>query len=493
VRHPRIVVCLAVLLIKLIFFFLDPIPKFFFGDSASYLYSALTDWIPEDRSFIYGYLIGPIIDFSRSLVPLLLLQLAAGAGAVFLLAFTLERYFDVRRSLAWGSALLCSVEPIQLLYERYIMTETLSLFVLASYVLAAFEYVRRPRVLVLLVAQMLGVLVVSLRLSFLPVVLLNTLFLPLLGAFRLGSEAAPEGQESLGGPAAKGRGYRSRLLAVPHLVMSVLMTVSLHGGLKQLYSNLTGNPPAYHASEGFFLLATWAPVVIPEDFPIAKVRSNLFDGPTVDLKNRYLRNDQLFDHDGLCWRIRFAIEEYENEGEDLTWLANDLARATAMRALGRDPVGVVRLSLQSFGDYFNVALLRAVIENDLGTDRNQVAQYREFVNDTADFLPLSLNPSDQPNTPLKSYYRVMLPWYWLLVASPLICAVALFPTRGFQRLLTIELFVLTLACVSVAGFLSVLPIVRYLHPVAWLVFYPLALVVDRCATCLGRRTGNREA
>lgn len=474
--------------IKLTFFFLDPVPKFFFGDSSCYIYCALTGWIPEDRSFSYGYMIGPLIEWSDSLVPLLLVQLAASAGSAFLLGLTLERCFSVRRSVAWAAAILCSVEPIQLLYERYVMTETVSLFLFAVYVLAAFEYVRRQRGVVLVVLQILGALVVSLRLSYLPVVVLNALLLPLLGAYQRARRDAPGNQAELHVAHPAWKRPRFRLWVVFHLAISVLVTVALHSGLKALYSDLTGRPPGYHASEGFFLLATWAPIVAPEDFPLPEARSVIFDNPRFDLKDRHLRTEQLFEHDGLCWRIRFALEAYEAEDDDMekNGVANEMARSTAMNVLRRDPMGVVRLSLQSLADYFDVGLIRKVIENDLAMDEPQVARYREFVRDTAEAVPGPLNPDEQPLTLLKGYYRAMLPWYWLLFAIPLVSAGALVLTQGFERLLAVELFMLTAVCVSVAGFLSVLPIVRYLHPVAWLAFYPLALVVDRWMSLLNR-------
>ncbi len=474
--------------VKLTFFFLDPVPKFFFGDSACYIYCATSDWIPEDRSFTYGFVIGPLIEWSGSLVPLLLLQLAASAGSALLLGFALDRYFTVRRFIAWAAAILCSLEPIQLLYERYVMTETLSLFLFAAYVLAAFEYIRRRRVVVLAAVQILGALVVSLRVSYLPVVMLNTLLLPLLGMFQSRRTDVPENQEESDGSASAWRESRRRLGPVLHLAISVVMMMALHGGLKELYSDLTGCPPGYHASEGFFLLATWAPLVIPEDFPLPEARSAVFDNPRFDLKDRHLRTEQLFEYAGLCWRIRFALAEYGGEDADTekNGVANEIARSTAMNVLKRDPMGVVGLSLQTLADYFDVGLIRKVIENDLAMDDAQVAKYREFVHDTSEVVPGPLHPDEQPLTLLKRYYRAMLPWYWLLLAIPIVSAGGVVLTQGLERLLAVELFMLTTACVSVAGFLSVLPIVRYLHPVAWLAFYPLALVVDRRLRLLNR-------
>jgi hypothetical protein len=47
----------SILLLKLALFAIDPNPKLLSGDSWSYIHTALTDWIPEARSYFYGYVI----------------------------------------------------------------------------------------------------------------------------------------------------------------------------------------------------------------------------------------------------------------------------------------------------------------------------------------------------------------------------------------------------------------------------------------------------
>ena len=56
-RGPLLRVFLSILLLKLALLAIDPQVRFFFGDSASYLLSAESGWIPPDRSFTYPYLI----------------------------------------------------------------------------------------------------------------------------------------------------------------------------------------------------------------------------------------------------------------------------------------------------------------------------------------------------------------------------------------------------------------------------------------------------
>jgi len=74
--------CALVLAIKLVLLWLDPTPKLFMGDSWSYIWTALKGWIPEDRSYFYGYLVRWLALFPHSFTPLLVIQaLASGATA----------------------------------------------------------------------------------------------------------------------------------------------------------------------------------------------------------------------------------------------------------------------------------------------------------------------------------------------------------------------------------------------------------------------------
>jgi hypothetical protein len=49
------------------------------GDSASYIWTALTEWIPADRSYFYGYVVRWLAVWPHSFAPLLLSQTLASA------------------------------------------------------------------------------------------------------------------------------------------------------------------------------------------------------------------------------------------------------------------------------------------------------------------------------------------------------------------------------------------------------------------------------
>ena len=66
--------CLLIVSLKFSLLALDPLPKMFMGDSWSYLWTAFTWWIPDDRSYLYGFVIRGVALSTESLTSLLLLQ-----------------------------------------------------------------------------------------------------------------------------------------------------------------------------------------------------------------------------------------------------------------------------------------------------------------------------------------------------------------------------------------------------------------------------------
>ena len=120
--------CLLVVLLKFFLLGLDPLPKMFIGDSASYLATAIIGWIPDDRSYFYGFVIRLVSLWTESLTPLLLLQSFLSAVTALLLAYTCRRLFGLSARSSYIIGLICALDPFQLVWERYVMTETISLF-----------------------------------------------------------------------------------------------------------------------------------------------------------------------------------------------------------------------------------------------------------------------------------------------------------------------------------------------------------------------------
>src|SRR4051794_21091348 len=131
--------CLLVSACKLALYIADPYPSFHFGDSGAYLATALLKWIPPDRSFTYGFLLRPLVLGSHSLTSVLKLQIVGSGVASVILGMLLLCYFRAKPGIAVTFAGICAIEPLQLMAERFVMTETVATFGFAVYLWTALS------------------------------------------------------------------------------------------------------------------------------------------------------------------------------------------------------------------------------------------------------------------------------------------------------------------------------------------------------------------
>src|SRR5438093_3149426 len=181
--------CALVFAIKLLLLWLDPTLKLFMGDSWSYIWTALTGWIPGDRSYFYGYLVRWLAVWPHSLTPLLVIQSLASGATAIVFALICSRFFEMSNSLSFLIGLLCALDPCQLVWERYVMTETFSLLVYVLVLYWSMAYLRDRRLWQLAVVQALSVMLIGFRISYLLLVQVCTILLPLIAFVRCGLPA----------------------------------------------------------------------------------------------------------------------------------------------------------------------------------------------------------------------------------------------------------------------------------------------------------------
>ncbi|HLQ76479.1 MAG TPA: hypothetical protein VK210_03945, partial [Terriglobia bacterium] len=248
-QHEKIVRWLALTMVlsclKLIMFVLDSNPQVFLGDSGTYLATAQAKLIPPDRSFVYGFLVRLLTRNSHSLHSVVAAQAFAGIATSLLVAYILIRFFNTRFVIAALAAIVLTLEPQQLLFERFVLTESFSTAAFALLVFLALEYLRGRRLWVLACMQVAGVILISLRMTFLPAVLITTILAPIIAFWR----ERKRGLWPVG----------------VHLAISVVLFAGLHSGYKHWYGWLANQPPAYSYADGFFLIANVSTLVTPED------------------------------------------------------------------------------------------------------------------------------------------------------------------------------------------------------------------------------------
>ena len=451
--------CLLIVILKFLLLALDPLPKLFLGDSETYIYTALTGWIPEDRSsFFYGFVIRWVALSVKSLSPLLLLQTIVSTLTAITVAVVSFSALKFSARLAYGLGFLCACDPLQVVWERYVMTEAISLF---FYVLAlswSLLYLRDRRLSYLVLVHIFGVFAIGFRMSFLLVTQLNAVLLPFVAFL-------PVMIESVTGRLSWPARLQAARLVGTHFLVSVLVMWTLHAGYKQVNGWVSGTEPVYLVATGSHVLPAWAPIIEPEDAPDARLAEIIRHGDEYRIKDLKARSSQHF-------QPGYLIDRW-TKIETNSIRANEVAKETALNALRRDPLGVMGLAWQTFIAYWNVKELKDNARIDLGhvdltpPSAAVVAEHFHFAAD------LQINGA--PLTLLQRYFVASIPYSYFVLLSPGLGALAILLVRDkrYPLFLTLNLGIIlgmTLTFTSA-------PSLRYLQPVSVLTLLCLGLCV----------------
>jgi hypothetical protein len=451
--------CLSILALNFLLLVFDPLPKLFMGDSASYLWTALSGWLPPDRSFLYGYVIRWSSLWSKSLTPLMILQAFLGAVTAIVVALICQWIFGLASRVSYLFGLLCSLDPLQLVWQRYVMTETISLFWYVFMLLFSFLYLKKRRLWLLAIVQILSVFVISFRMSYLLVVQMSSFFLPVIAflpeIWRMFREHSSVWSKML----------LTRTAGL-HLAFSILFIFVLHEGYRQLNGRLAGREPAYLHSTGLSILTTWAPALKPTDAPDPRLAKLISEGDQFHLANIWSRDAQLYGPGGLAARWK--------EIEPNTAISNQVAKQTALHALWRSPVSIVMLGVKTFLGYWDFNRLHRLAKRDLGKAGNNWPKKRTW-NLASQFRLLPPQPGDaEAYTLLQRYSLRSQPYYYVALVSPLVCSGLIFlVAQGYVSLLFLHGWILFGTLTILSKDVSA----RYLQPMSLLTILIFAVLV----------------
>jgi hypothetical protein len=449
--------CLLIVLLKFFLLALDPLPKMFMGDSACYISTALAGWIPDDRSYFYGYVIRWVALSTGSLTPLLLLQTFISALTALLLAHTCRSLFGLSAGASYILGFICALDPFQLVWERYVMTETISLFFYVAGLHFSFLYLKHRYIRHLAIAQGLSILLIGFRMSYLLVVQVSAVLLPIM-AFSPLLLATWRNRRG-----AQVDRFHPVRLAFVHLLTSIALMLLLHSAYRQVNGWLCGRQPAYLYATGLHLLAFWAPILVPADASDQRLARIIEQGDEFDIKELTARNDQRFESGYLVDRW----QEVEPDGPR----ANRIAKETALRALRRNPLQVLHLAARTFAQYWNLKDLRHYASIDLG--HNDLTLEQNSMLAESFHLATDGRIIGAPPTLLQRYFLLSWPYCYFLLLSPILGASAVYLAREKQLALLLLLHLVIILAVTFT--FAVAPSLRYLQPASVLTLLSMAL------------------
>lgn len=325
----------ASLVIKFVLLAIDTQPRFYLGDSESYLGTRLGGYIPCDRSWVYGLIAVPLIRIGHSLAPLLCLQTLVSAFVCASVGALSTFRLGVSRRVAWILVLAMSVEPLALYYERSVLTETIGLALFWGSTILLVELAHQASLVHALALAVVTILTVSLRTAFVPHALLIVVTCAWLALRAVG---------------------RWREMGV-YALAAALVLCGLQG-YAVLTGVLVGTEPATNPRDGSFLVGLFAPILTPADFDGLGLRDPTTILLAAQAQERWRRNSQTFADDGIFSVIEREVGDWRT--------ASRITRTAAHRAVLRNPVGVMPLAWATALEYLNERLYRRQFKLDAG-------------------------------------------------------------------------------------------------------------------------------
>jgi hypothetical protein len=448
----RILFFVLISVVTAITWIFDHEPKFYFGDSGSYLLTAIYGYIPPDRSFVYGFLIHLVSLPFHSLKPLLVVQAITGLLSCIGL-FACLKQFNVSDTISFLLCFLFSIEPMHMMFQRFVLTEAFSMPVFIAYIFVSLSYLQRPEAKKLLLMQLLGVVLISLRMIFLPMILANAVIIPFFAH------------------------TTDRKKIAKNLAVNFICILILHGSYCIWNGKLSKAPPAYSYWDGFFQLSAWAPAVTTKSAANAEVLKIISEPQKFPLDEPLNRVHHLWNKDGLTGKIRAAAPNL--------YTANKWAKISALRTLITNPLGVLKVGATTYIWFNEYSHLSNELKIDRGDDipmsSNLLLRLKEFF--SADNYQFDFKDGkywQQPSL-TKTIQDHSAPWFFLLPQIPYFCLLATLFRKDDRRPLFYLSFI-TFVYLLTLFFLMPLFVLRLLYPMTVPLFICAGICLKRSDT-----------
>jgi len=417
-------------------------------DSGDYIRNGLATGYLSYRSSVYSGLI-PLFGLpTHSLSPMVAVQNVMGGLTAFLLAYALIKFLAVRPWIGILAGVAFALDPVQLFHEHYILSETTTVLAMALFLAVALQYLSDCRLFTLMEASFMGIVLVSLRFVYLPLVLATAAIIPVVAWF----------------PARKMRLHGKALAAC--LLVSLGATCVFHIGYRHLTGWIYDREPAYQYEAGFFLLGTVSPLIKATDIDDPRV-AQAFKQTSERFPRDYLyRNSQLWEPDGLVWTIRRAYNDDR--------AANAAAENLARKVIRQHPLDFLKLSWETYCAFWRLYPGLPVL---LQLDRTASVVGAHDASLISPVFSEYNTHYKNKNSLSRRYLTVAFRWYLFLMLSPYILAVALLAKpanlRGVALLFVWTCMLQFATCIGIQ-----IVTTRYMHPFSFTSLIGAALLCE---------------
>ena len=390
--HPPAVAA-ALLSIGLL---VDHLPRFFQGDSISYL-STDGVYIPPDRSWAYGFAVNWLLRVTHGYMAYIIIQLGLLLGA---LALCSVFFRPVRRPAIFTVFIvLACMDPMVELYARFYMTDLVACLLFVTFLACLCLALRAPRNRFLPWMALLLVLVVAAvatRVAYAPVIVL-TVLLAGVSCVRTGEPV----------------GRLAAILALPPLAVAVLVAAN---GV--VFANRFPGERFITKLSGVFLLGTFAPALVADDFRAAGLDVSDSDIQALDLQDYDKRSNQIWGDD--IHSAQVLIRQRLGVSKDYTALVDRVSSRVVMHAALRDPLAIGRVFGTTLLFHFSPAQWQRHLDHEVGMTRLLPQGFVDFFNRVS-HSSITARIVEEPS-PALTVFRWIAPAYPVLLGAGLLAA-----------------------------------------------------------------------
>ncbi len=328
---------------------MDQVPRFFQGDSISYLMSGAGNWLPPDRSWAYGFVAHWLLATTRNYQSYILLN------NIILLAMILglRSFFPAGTRSHLLCYTVCAVavaaDPLLALYTRFYLSDFAALVMFAGFI-ASFRWslrVDRSLSIGTWLALLFAIGAVFTRVAYAPVILLTIVLVLVRSLVHRRSRVGRQ--------------------CVVALLIPFVAVGSLALGNAAVFGGEFGHRPFVNKLSGPLLMGVFAPALSNADFAKAGIKLSPTEFSTLDLGSYDHRSAVAF---GIGREsARLLIMEKLGITDNYSDAVNAISDRIVLNGLLRNPLGFVKTYLVSLVLYFEPAEWHRILALETGVKR----------------------------------------------------------------------------------------------------------------------------
>ena len=383
----------------------DFVPRFFQGDSVSYLMTGHNGWIPPDRSWCFGFIVNFLLRHSHGYSALILIQTTALGCIIGLMRLFFLDFASWQMTYAVVTAVAC-LDPVLEIYTRFFMTDFLSfvcfmIFMLGTHTIINPVSQRREIGLWLFVALFAAISAVFLRVAYALIIELTVLLIGLFWLRRLSA------RRWMGLAVAAG---------IPFLAVGLLVAANII-----VFAQRFPHETFVLKLSGISLAAVFAPALQVADFEYAGIPVTGAEFQRLDLGNYDKRGRQLWGKSAND--LQQFLRDKLNIQDDYTAAVDRTATRLVESAFLRDPLSLAVVYARSASYYFIPSKWKRAAYGEMGLSSPLPDDFVTFFN--AYSVPKIVPAITQVKSPIIRVYEILSYLYPIQLALGLCAALIL--------------------------------------------------------------------